>query len=130
MPGDGAEAVAEDYENTSLSGFSRDEIDRAALRLIHGRIPHCYPSYLGGTVRACDNALDIINDIRKEYENYSPPIMRQHVMKWLRYYENDIKGKRTDCETQRSKREYDARQETRHAEEDRIEAVLETLQNN
>jgi len=90
-----------------LAGFSDDEIQTAALDLVHP-LPAGKPSWYGGTVKECDRALEQIVALRTKYAEYQPARMRRAILGWLDYAEREVMRDRADCVSGKSKRDLDA----------------------
>lgn len=113
-------------EPDPLAAYSDDELQTAALRVLKER-PSCSKSWIGGTVKQCDDALEHIKWLRLQYENYEPRRMRKAVMDWLAFYEREALENRRDCETQKSRRDKDEYRKKNDAREKVTRSILDTL---
>lgn len=113
-------------EPDPLSGFSDDELQTAALRIMPERIS-TQQSWIGGTVAQCDEALIRCALLREKYKDYSPPRMRKAIMGWIDHFEYMARKDREDCKTQKSKNEQIAYRARCEAEQEKTRRVLDTL---
>lgn len=105
-------------------GTTRDDAHRAALKIVWP-LPSCRDSYLGGTVEACDEALEDIAQRRKKFATFEPDWMRVEIMEWLDFAERDARECREDCETRESEKSLQDYRRARDEEDKRAERVLD-----
>lgn len=108
------------------TGMSKDDIRRAALRIVYP-LPACNKSWSGGTVKSCDDALVLVAERRMEFKNFEPPWMRAAIMHWFDYAEREIREALEDCITGKSRAELDAYRKRSDEERIRAQEVLKSI---
>lgn len=114
------------YEAIGDHGFSDDEWHSAALHMIYP-VNSGHPSWFGGTVDGCRQALSGIDGLRMRYASLEPPRLRKHVMGWLDYFEKEARENLHDCETGESRRELDEHRKKSDIERGRASLLLAKL---
>lgn len=110
-------------------GFSDDEVDSAALKLVYG-CPEGTSAWMGGTVEKNEAALAEVQRRRQQYVNYEPVRMRRAIMKWFDYYERQCRKKIEECRTydaDKERRERAEREEKGRARDRRVQELTDRL---
>lgn len=107
--------------------FDKDDINRAALKLVHPRVLHVFPSYLGGTLDSADRAATRLAALRHEFASFEPEYMRREIMGWLNYYDRELADKRADIVSGKSKMDLDAYRKKVAGDDDRARSVLQSI---
>jgi hypothetical protein len=107
--------------------FTNDDINRAALKLVHPRVPYVFKSYLGGTIAEADRAAAQIAALRKEFTSFEPAYMRREILGWLDFFDKRLAETRRDIETGESKKRVERHSAEMEGESDRADAVLASL---
>ena len=110
-----------------LADFTHDDIYTAARRLIHPRIPHVFPSYLGGKLEDVARAETVLANLRLEYKNYEPIEMSEEIFHWLDFFANRLAETKEDIITQKTKKEQDARHKEQEDKNNRADRLLRKL---
>ena len=106
------------------TNFTKDDYSGLALDMVFDRITRVYST---DSIETCDRAIKEAKDLRAEYAKMEPGRLRDAVMEWIDYYENEAKeAKRSiqsnDYATRMAK--YDEEQRVKR---ERIEALKQSL---
>ena len=106
------------------TNFTKDDYSDLALDMVFDRITKVY---FTDSIETCDRAIKEAEDLRAEYAKMEPGRLRDAVMEWIDYYENEAKEikrstRNNDYATLMAK--YDEEQRVKR---ERIEALKQSL---
>ena len=102
-------------------------IAQAAALKIAWPLPKCTPAWMGGKLEDCDRALERVAARRKEYADYEPEWMRDHLMGWMDHAESKILEERDDIKTGKSRRRQEKYKREKAEKDQRVRDVLKNL---